>query len=117
MSFYSTHVFVCTHDRVGASSCRGAGASDAVVDELRHGVARHVSATCTPARVSRSGCMGRCTDGPVLVIYPDATWYRYSSEQDLLEIIDSHFMKRQIATRLQLVPHTSSDKGIRDDHK
>lgn len=110
MSYYSMHVFVCTHNRASGVSCGGAGGSDAVVDEIKLGVSHHIGKTSCSARVSRSGCMGRCAQGPVLVIYPEATWYRYASDHDLNEIIDSHFANGQIVKRLQLVAPTGEDR-------
>ena len=109
MSFYSVHIFVCTHDRGSGVSCGGGGRADVVVDQMKSGVARYLNKTGCSARVSRSGCMGRCSQGPVLVIYPEATWYRYEGDQDLNEIIVSHFENGQIANRLQLVAPVSGN--------
>jgi (2Fe-2S) ferredoxin len=38
--------------------------------------------------------------GPLLVIYPEATWYRFIDEQDIDEIIESHIQQGKIVTRL-----------------
>lgn len=39
-------------------------------------------------RISSSGCMGRCADGPILVIYPQSEWHTYKSENDIDQILN-----------------------------
>jgi (2Fe-2S) ferredoxin len=51
-------------------------------------------------RINRAGCFDRCGEGPLLVIYPEATWYRFIDEEDIDEIIESHIQKGKIVTRL-----------------
>lgn len=53
-------------------------------------------------RVNIAGCLDRCDEGPVAVVYPDGVWYTYETEQDLDEIIESHLVKGQIVRRLQI---------------
>jgi len=53
-------------------------------------------------RINSSGCLGRCEDGPVLVIYPDGVWYSYKTHQDIDEIIEKHLQRGEIVTRLRL---------------
>lgn len=40
-------------------------------------------------RVSSSGCMGRCSEGPVMVVYPSGDWYTYKSTQDIDHILNA----------------------------
>ncbi len=51
-------------------------------------------------RVSSSGCMGRCAQGPTLVVYPEGVWYTYTDSNDILEIIESHIEGGHIVQRL-----------------
>jgi (2Fe-2S) ferredoxin len=51
-------------------------------------------------RINRGGCLDRCKDGPLLVIYPEAVWYKYIDKADIDEIIDQHLVKGNIVTRL-----------------
>jgi (2Fe-2S) ferredoxin len=46
--------------------------------------------------------MDRCGDGPVLVIYPEATWYTYIDQTDIDEIIDEHLLNGRIVERLKI---------------
>lgn len=51
-------------------------------------------------RVSQSGCLGRCNNGPNLLIYPDGVWYTFANQADIDEIIEVHLLKGQIVERL-----------------
>jgi (2Fe-2S) ferredoxin len=51
-------------------------------------------------RLSQSGCLGRCADGPMLVIYPEGVWYRYTSFSDIDEIIATHLLEGAVVSRL-----------------
>ena len=53
-------------------------------------------------RINNAGCLDRCTEGPVIVIYPDATWYTYVDHADLDEIIAEHLVKGRIVERLRI---------------
>ena len=53
-------------------------------------------------RINKAGCLDRCADGPVLVIYPEGVWYTYVDEEDIEEIIQSHLIKGCTVSRLQL---------------
>ena len=50
--------------------------------------------------VSESRCLGRCENGPVLVVYPDNVWYQYIDEEDIDEILESHLEGGKIVDRL-----------------
>ena len=53
-------------------------------------------------RVSKSGCLGRCSEGPSIVIYPEGVWYTYASFADIDEIIATHLVAKGIVERLLL---------------
>ena len=40
--------------------------------------------------------------GPVIVIYPEGTWYTYLDEEDIDEIIQSHLIKGVLVERLRI---------------
>jgi (2Fe-2S) ferredoxin len=52
-------------------------------------------------RVNNAGCLNRCALGPMLVIYPQGTWYHYETEADIDEIIESHLLNDIVVERLQ----------------
>ena len=54
-------------------------------------------------RINNAGCLDRCEQGPVIVIYPEETWYTWIDNEDLDEIVDKHLAKGEIVERL-LIP-------------
>ena len=52
--------------------------------------------------VSCSSCLGRCSEGPIMVIYPDVAWYTYDNQDDLERIIQNHIMGDVIVDDLLL---------------
>jgi (2Fe-2S) ferredoxin len=51
-------------------------------------------------RINTAGCLDRCDVGPVMVIYPEDTWYTYVDEQDIDEIIEEHLLNGRKVERL-----------------
>jgi len=86
------HVLVCTN-----ADCADRG-SVALVDELRRllksaGVDREV-------RVTRTSCMGRCGEGPTVVVYPDGIWYRGVTSADAEALVGDHLLRDRIVAGL-----------------
>lgn len=76
------HVLVCIN-----AECVAQG-SAALLSQLRHKLKdRLLEAT---VQTTKTSCMRRCGDGPLLVVYPDGVWYRQVRCQDLDEIVDQH---------------------------
>ncbi len=55
-------------------------------------------------RVNVSGCLDRCEFGPNMVIYPEGVWYRYESQADIDEILETHLKSGGRVNRLMLQP-------------
>ena len=53
-------------------------------------------------RINTSGCLDRCEEGPVCVVYPEGVWYTYIDEMDVDEIIDSHLVNGKVVERLKI---------------
>ena len=51
-------------------------------------------------RINRSGCLDRCGEGPIMVIYPQAVWYTFVDNDDIDEIVESHLVNNQVVKRL-----------------
>ncbi|HFD87110.1 MAG TPA: (2Fe-2S) ferredoxin domain-containing protein, partial [Gammaproteobacteria bacterium] len=88
-SYYDIHVFVCTNRRSNSKSCGGNG-SERLLRHAKRRVRQIEGPTNISIRVNSSGCLGRCELGPLIVIYPDSTWYHCRTPYDLDEIITSH---------------------------
>ena len=53
-------------------------------------------------RINKAGCLDRCDEGPVLVVYPDAVWYQYVDTEDVEEIIQERLVNGRIVERLKI---------------
>jgi (2Fe-2S) ferredoxin len=53
-------------------------------------------------RINKAGCLDRCNEGPVIVVYPEAVWYSYVDRHDIDEIIDSHVVHGRVVERLKI---------------
>ena len=53
-------------------------------------------------RINSAGCLDRCEQGPVMVIYPEAVWYTYVDQEDIDEIIDQHLVQGKVVERLKI---------------
>jgi (2Fe-2S) ferredoxin len=102
MSYYKYHVFFCTNQRpAGEACCNNHGAAD-LQTYAKTRIAELGLKGRGKVRINKAGCLDRCDDGPVLVVYPDNVWYTYVDQEDIDEIIDSHLVKGVIVERLRL---------------
>ena len=103
MSHYDKHVFFCVNKRAaGEDCCANLGAQkmrDYVKDRVK---ALGLDAGGNRIRINSAGCLGRCNEGPVLVVYPEGIWYTYVDESDLDEIIESHLKNGRTVERLKI---------------
>ena len=102
MSRYRYHVFFCTNRRTGGRQCCQDHDAQRVRDYAKQ---RCKTLGCHGAgkvRINTAGCLDRCAAGPVMVVYPEATWYQYVDEADVDEIIESHLCGGQVVKRLLL---------------
>jgi (2Fe-2S) ferredoxin len=102
MSYYRHHVFFCTNRREdGSQCCAQCGAQD-MRDRLKRRCKELGIAGRGGVRVNNAGCLDRCSEGPVVVIYPEAVWYTYVDSEDLEEILQKHLIGGRIVERLRL---------------
>ncbi|MBW4847250.1 MULTISPECIES: NADH-quinone oxidoreductase subunit NuoF [Clostridia] len=101
---YRSHVLVC-----GGTGCTSSGSQQIMVklrDELKNqGLDQEVS-------VVQTGCHGLCALGPIMIIYPDATFYAMVKEDDITEIVTEHLLKGRPVERL-LYDETVTPAGIK----
>ncbi len=101
MSFYQRHLFFCVNQRDDGACC-----ADHDAEAMRDHAKRKLKALGLSGqgafRVNRAGCLDRCAEGPVAVLYPDATWYRYESKEDVDEIVERHLVGGHIVERLKI---------------
>lgn len=100
---YTHHVFVCVNQKDSGKKCCADAGGLPYVQHLKDKLLRLNAHGPGRIRVSQSGCLGRCTQGPCLVVYPEGIWYTYQSDSDLDEIIETHLLKGEIVDRLLLI--------------
>jgi len=101
MSYFQYHVFVCTNERNDGSCCASLGAKNARAYLKKRCKELGIHGK-NQVRINNAGCLDRCAQGPVLVIYPEETWYTYIDNEDLDEIITCHLQRGQIVERLKI---------------
>jgi len=103
MSYYSKHLFFCTNQRASGESCCNNSRASEMRDYAKQKVKMlGISTAEQTIRINSAGCLGRCDNGPVLVVYPEAVWYTYVDESDIDEIIEEHLINGRIINRLQV---------------
>lgn len=101
---YRSHVLVC-----GGTGCTSSGSQQIMValrEELKkQGLDEEVS-------VVQTGCHGLCALGPIMIVYPDATFYAMVKEEDIPEIVEEHLLKGRPVQRL-LYDETVTPTGVK----
>ena len=87
-----SHVLVC-----GGTGCTSSNSGlilEAFNKELeKQGLADEV-------KVVTTGCFGLCALGPVVIVYPEGSFYSSVKVEDVPEIVSEHLLKGRIVTRL-----------------
>jgi len=84
---YLAHVFVCTNDRNGERKSCADNNSQLVKAQLKEAV--NDKGWKGQVRVSTSGCMGLCTKGSNVMIYPQQIWFSEVLPSDVDTIIST----------------------------
>jgi len=92
------HVFVCTQEKAEGVPCCSVAGSFRVLNAL-HGELG-AKGLADEVQVSSCGCLGVCDSGPVMIVYPEGTWYTKLTAGDVPEIVASHFQAGQKVARL-----------------
>lgn len=99
--YFRHHVFFCCNRREGTdASCETHGAK-ALQTYAKERIRALGLGGRGGVRINAAGCLGRCGEGPVLVVYPEGVWYTYANEQDIEEIITEHLVHGRHVERLQ----------------
>ena len=103
MSFYQHHVFFCCNQRPPGAKvcCNNAGATE-LRDYAKQRVKELGLSGPGKVRINMAGCLDRCEEGPVIVVYPEEVWYTYVDRDDIDEIIEEHIRNGRIVDRLRL---------------
>ena len=92
---------MCVNEREDKSCCQDHGAAE-LRDYAKNKTKELEISGQGGVRVNQAGCLDRCSEGPVAVVYPEGVWYRYRDEADLDEIITKHLIEGEIVQRLKI---------------
>ena len=100
--YYKYHVFFCTNLREDGRPCCANHDAQSMRDYAKASVKGLGLSGKGQVRINNAGCLDRCEEGPVVVVYPEGTWYTYIDKEDIDEIVDSHLKHGKIVNRLLL---------------
>ena len=104
MELYRSHVLVC-----GGTGCTSAGSAKLIErfeEQLKEkGLDKEV-------KVVRTGCFGLCEAGPVVIVYPEGTFYSRVKEEDVDEIVSEHLLKGRKVQHLVYVDHKTHESSV-----
>ncbi|MDO4482953.1 MAG: NADH-quinone oxidoreductase subunit NuoF [Clostridia bacterium] len=104
MDFYRAHVLVC-----GGTGCTSSGSMQLIErfdEQLKEkGLDKEV-------KVVRTGCFGLCEAGPVVIVYPEGTFYSRVKPEDVDEIVSEHLLKGRKVQRLVYVDHATHESSV-----
>lgn len=101
-SYYAHHVFFCLNRREEGRACCACHDAEQLQAYAKNRIKSLGLAGQGKVRINRAGCLDRCEEGPVIVVYPEGIWYTYVDESDIDEIIDSHLVGGKPVDRLRL---------------
>ena len=101
---YRSHVLVC-----GGTGCTSSG-SQKIREKLeaeikKNGLENEVG-------VVKTGCFGLCALGPIMIVYPEGSFYAMVKEEDIPEIVEEHLLKGRVVTRLLYEDTVKNEKVL-----
>ncbi len=87
-----SQVLIC-----GGTGCTSSG-SAILIDEFEQQIRK--ADLEDEVKIVRTGCFGLCALGPVVIVYPDGTFYSRVSKEDVEEIVNEHLLKGRPVDRL-----------------
>jgi len=101
-SYFQHHVFFYLNQREDGAACCAASGAEAAFNHMKSRVKSLKLNGKDKVRINRAGCLDRCDEGPLLVIYPEAIWYQFVDNEDIDEIIESHLLQGKPVARLMI---------------
>ena len=92
MQHIRAHVLIC-----GGTGCKSAGSKEVQLAFTRAIEAKGLS---DEVMVVETGCHGFCEHGPLVIVYPEGTFYCQVKAEDVEEVVESHLFKGRIVDRL-----------------
>lgn len=101
---FRSHVLIC-----GGTGCTSSG-SLKIYDKLQEEINKN--GLSKEVQVVKTGCFGLCANGPIMIVYPEGTFYSMVNVEDIPEIVSEHLLKGRIVTRL-VYQETVEEDGIK----
>ena len=92
MQHIRAHVLIC-----GGTGCKSAGSKEV---QLAFSRAIEAKGLSDEVMVVETGCHGFCEHGPLVIVYPEGTFYCQVKAEDVEEIVESHLFKGRLVERL-----------------
>ncbi|MES2933745.1 MAG: (2Fe-2S) ferredoxin domain-containing protein [Pseudomonadota bacterium] len=102
LPFYEQHVFICMNQREDGRPCCMDRGAQAAQQHAKRRIKELGLNGQGKIRINQAGCLDRCEEGPVLVVYPEGTWYTFVDNSDIDDIIDQHLIGGKIVERLKI---------------
>ena len=97
------HVLIC-----GGTGCTSSG-SLAIQEAFENNI--EANGLAEEVKIVQTGCFGLCALGPVVIVYPDGTFYSRVTPEDVKEIVEEHLLKGRIVERL-VYSDTGSEEAV-----
>ncbi len=94
--------------------CGGTGCTSSNSGEIINALEREIKARGLEKEVEvvKTGCFGLCALGPIMIVYPEGSFYSMVKVEDIPEIVEEHLLKGRIVKRL-LYQETVDDDNIK----
>ena len=103
MDIYRAHVLVC-----GGTGCSSSG-SATLIERFEEKLAEN--GLDKEVKVIRTGCFGLCEAGPVVIVYPDGTFYSRVKPENVDEIVTEHLLKGRKVEHLVYTDHATHEQN------
>ncbi len=82
--------------------CGGTGCSASNSNEIRQHLEKEIEKAGLESeiKVVQTGCFGLCALGPIMIVYPEGTFYSRVTTEDVPEIVSEHLLKGRVVKRL-----------------
>ena len=103
MEIYRSHVLVC-----GGTGCSSSGSAK-LIERFNEKIKEN--GLDKEVKVIRTGCFGLCEAGPVVIVYPDGTFYSRIKEENVDEIVTEHLLKGRKVEHLVYTDHATHEQN------
>ena len=83
--------------------CGGTGCTSSGSTSLRQALESELAAKgiADEIKIVTTGCFGLCALGPIMIVYPEGTFYSMVKVEDIAEIVESHLIEGRVVERLE----------------